>query len=308
MVVSTDASAVANSRLHDLLSSYREEWLSDEIEPYLSQSEWQAFGVERRNVASAGDMGAMILGLVLPLYFVIMVAVGCMYPAVDSTAGERERNTWETTLTMAVPRLSVVAAKYLYVTTLGFVAGALNLGAMTLTMGSVIAPLLGDQQGAMEFRVPLAAIPLLLERLAIKGALVTIDAIGTQTDIAAKILEKGGDYLLALKANRPLMHAEVARFFADPPQSAVTTFETTDGDHGRLEIRRHTVCQEPNATGRSRHGEPVRKLHKIPSITDRRSRGGRPVGFGAGNKSAIILHCSSVSRYRSMMNSFHQST
>src|SRR5215203_764792 len=49
----------------------------------------------------------------------------------------------------------------------------------------------------------ITAIPLLLERLALKGALVTIDAIGTQTEIARTILERGGDYLLALKANRP---------------------------------------------------------------------------------------------------------
>jgi predicted transposase YbfD/YdcC len=90
----------------------------------------------------------------------------------------------------------------------------------------------------------ITAIPLLLERLAIKGALVTIDAMGTQTDIAEKILERGGDYLLALKENRPVLHADVERFFADAPKDAVATLQTTDGDHGRLEIRKHTVCHD----------------------------------------------------------------
>jgi predicted transposase YbfD/YdcC len=90
----------------------------------------------------------------------------------------------------------------------------------------------------------ITAIPLLLERLAIKGALVTIDAMGTQTDIAKKILERGGDYLLALKENRPVLHADVERFFADAPKDAVATLQTTDGDHGRLEIRKHTVCHD----------------------------------------------------------------
>ena len=90
----------------------------------------------------------------------------------------------------------------------------------------------------------ITAIPLLLERLAIQGALVTIDAMGTQTDIAKKILERGGDYLLALKGNRPVLHADVERFFADAPNDALATFETTDGDHGRLEIRKHTVCHD----------------------------------------------------------------
>ena len=91
-------------------------------------------------------MGAMILGLIAPLYFVIMVAVGCLYPAVDTTAGEHERGTWETTLTLAASRFSIVIAKYLYVTTLGFIAGLLNLTAMTLSMGSVLAPLLGPRR------------------------------------------------------------------------------------------------------------------------------------------------------------------
>jgi predicted transposase YbfD/YdcC len=90
----------------------------------------------------------------------------------------------------------------------------------------------------------IAAIPLLLERLALEGALVTIDAIGAQTGIAATILRRGGDYLLALKGNRPATFADVEAFFADPPPGAVETCTTTDGDHGRIEVRRHAVCRE----------------------------------------------------------------
>jgi predicted transposase YbfD/YdcC len=89
----------------------------------------------------------------------------------------------------------------------------------------------------------IVAIPLLLERLALTGALVTIDAIGTQSRIAEKILERGGDYLLALKGNRPATFKDVAEFFAAPPAGSVERFDTTDGDHGRIETRRHAVCQ-----------------------------------------------------------------
>lgn len=89
------------------------------------------------------------------------------------------------------------------------------------------------------------AIPRLLERLELGGALVTIDAIGTQSAIAETIVAKGGDYLLALKANRPTTHEDVARFFADPPADMVSQpFETVGKDHGRIEIRRHRVCHE----------------------------------------------------------------
>lgn len=90
----------------------------------------------------------------------------------------------------------------------------------------------------------IVAIPRLLERLALTGALVTIDAIGTQTAIAQTILNRGGDYLLALKANRPATFKDVAEFFADPHATAVQTVQTTDGDHGRIENRRHCVCHD----------------------------------------------------------------
>jgi predicted transposase YbfD/YdcC len=98
------------------------------------------------------------------------------------------------------------------------------------------------QQATEEKSNEITAIPLLLERLHLKGAIVTIDAMGTQVDIAQKILDGGGDYCLSLKENRPLLHDEVERFFADPEAAGVTTEMTVDNDHGRLEIRRHSVC------------------------------------------------------------------
>ena len=55
---------------------------------------------------------------------------------------------------------------------------------------------------------------------------------------AQVILDRGGDYLFALKANRPAMLREVEAFFADPPEP-LEAFETTDADHGRVETRRH---------------------------------------------------------------------
>jgi predicted transposase YbfD/YdcC len=88
----------------------------------------------------------------------------------------------------------------------------------------------------------ITAIPALLERLELKGALVTIDAMGTQTDIAERILAGGGDYLLSLKANWPVLHKDVETFFADPKAEGIEpVHQTTDADHGRIEHRRHFV-------------------------------------------------------------------
>jgi len=90
----------------------------------------------------------------------------------------------------------------------------------------------------------ITAIPLLLERLALTGALVTIDAMGTQSRIAQAILDRGGDYLLALKDNQASLHDEVRRYLDDPSAKHHSHFETTDGDHGRIEVRRHVVSHE----------------------------------------------------------------
>jgi predicted transposase YbfD/YdcC len=89
------------------------------------------------------------------------------------------------------------------------------------------------------------AIPLLLKRLELTGALVTIDAMGTQIEIAKTIIEGGGDYLLSLKANWPALRDEVETFFADPANAPdCQAHDTVDADHGRLEQRQHRVCHK----------------------------------------------------------------
>lgn len=88
----------------------------------------------------------------------------------------------------------------------------------------------------------ITAIPLLLERLDLAGALVTIDAIGTQTAIAETIRAREGNYLLALKPNHPALFEDVRLFFTDPSPETIQVFQATDGDHGRIEVRRHAVC------------------------------------------------------------------
>ena len=92
----------------------------------------------------------------------------------------------------------------------------------------------------------LAAIPPLLERLGaedgLKGALVSIDAIATNQDIAEAIIDRGADYLLAVKANQPSLRAEVEAAFAEAP--VLETCADLDKGHGRIEERRVAVLRE----------------------------------------------------------------
>jgi predicted transposase YbfD/YdcC len=103
----------------------------------------------------------------------------------------------------------------------------------------------------------ITAIPRLLERLALAGALVTLDAMGCQTKIAEAIQAKGADYLIAVKDNWPNLHGEIERYFETPPDS-LDRHVTTDGDHGRIEVRRHVVSHDVAwlSTDRRFPGEP----------------------------------------------------
>lgn len=136
------------------------------------------------------------------------------------------------------------------------------------------------QQATEEKSNEITAIPLLLERLMLKGSVVTIDAMGTQSEIAEKIVEKGADYCLALKENRPALASEVARFFADREAEGVERAETVDKDHGRLEQRRHAVCSSIDwlKSDRRHPGElDFPHLMMIGMVESEVSRGGQIV-------------------------------
>ena len=96
----------------------------------------------------------------------------------------------------------------------------------------------------------ITAIPKLLELLDIRGATITVDAMGCQKDIAEKIIDQGGDYIMGLKANQGTAHKEVEEFFADAHAHDFrgvehTSHETVDGsDHGRQEVRRLWASQD----------------------------------------------------------------
>jgi predicted transposase YbfD/YdcC len=96
----------------------------------------------------------------------------------------------------------------------------------------------------------ITAIPELLRVLALKGCIVTIDAMGCQTEIAKLIVDQEADYVLALKGNQGTLHDDVQDLFAYARQInfqniAHDFHETIDKGHGRIEIRRHWTIADP---------------------------------------------------------------
>ena len=96
----------------------------------------------------------------------------------------------------------------------------------------------------------ITAIPVLLRYLALTGCIVTIDAMGTQTQIAAQIVEQGGDYALALKENQGSLYEGVSDTFALAEkdhfeQVEYETYRTVEKGHGRIEIREYWSITDP---------------------------------------------------------------
>lgn len=84
----------------------------------------------------------------------------------------------------------------------------------------------------------ITAIPRLLSRLDIAGAVVTMDAMGCQKKIAQQIIQQAGDYVLSLTGNQGRLHEEVATDFTSA-LSPVPALQTLDGGHGLL---KHAQC------------------------------------------------------------------
>jgi predicted transposase YbfD/YdcC len=121
------------------------------------------------------------------------------------------------------------------------------------------------------------AIPKLLDMLAIEGAIVTIDAMGCQREIAKQIIAKKADYVLALKGNQGSLREDVEVFAAE--QKATNFADTTisqdttiDGDHGRIETRTTTVIHDVTWL-RERHGWPG--LNAVVMVESSREIGGK---------------------------------
>jgi len=97
----------------------------------------------------------------------------------------------------------------------------------------------------------ITAIPKLLDLLEISGALVTIDAMGCQTEIAAQIVDAGGDFCLAAKGNQRTLFAGLVDFFDDHLEDdfaryPVRRFETHEHLHGRDDLRSYLICPVPD--------------------------------------------------------------
>jgi len=121
----------------------------------------------------------------------------------------------------------------------------------------------------------ITAIPALLEALEVAGCIVTIDAIGCQTEIAEKIIEREADYVLSLKENQGHLYEDVERLFVDLEDSQYQAYafeyeKTVNKDHGRIEIRECWTISDPEVLRHLRGFENWKGLQTVSRIQAQR--------------------------------------
>jgi sodium transport system permease protein len=135
--------------------------LSEELDAMWPDGCTPRFAVSRNDLAPKTRLGGYVLSQVLPIMILLMVLLGAFYPAIDVTAGERERGTLETVLVAPIPRIQLLFGKVLAVTILATASGVLNLGSMTLTLVQVV-----------NMAAPSADLPVPFARAAATGLVI----------------------------------------------------------------------------------------------------------------------------------------
>lgn len=124
-------------RTAETLDRLNDKTISDRArELQLSEGFEQPFDIERGDVATEKERGSSGASRLIPYFLLLMVTLGAMYPAIDVTAGEKERGTMQTLLTAPIRPAEIVTGKYLSVVAVAVVGASLNLVALSLALGA----------------------------------------------------------------------------------------------------------------------------------------------------------------------------
>jgi predicted transposase YbfD/YdcC len=139
----------------------------------------------------------------------------------------------------------------------------------------------------------ITAIPQLLQALEISGCIVTIDAMGCQTEIAQTIIDQEAEYVLSLKENQGHLYEDVQRLFDDLETSQYTAFrfdydKTVNKGHGRIDIRECWTISDPDVLRYLRGFEHWKKLTSVSRIRAQR-------WIGEEHSSEDRFHIASIS-------------
>jgi sodium transport system permease protein len=142
-------SSFGADRLRQFFRELRERAIRERLAArQLPESMVRPFDIREENVAPAEKVGGAILGGLVPYFIILLCLTGAMYPAMDLTAGEKERGTIETILCSPVSRTHLVLGKFLMVLTASLATAALAITSMAVSFGVGKKMLLGAARGS----------------------------------------------------------------------------------------------------------------------------------------------------------------
>ena len=158
---------------------------AEAVEPVLVISE---------NTAPPARQGGWLLGQILPMLVSFLMIGAAFYPAIDLTAGEKERGTLQTLLTAPISPLAIVFGKFVAVVALALMTGVLNVASMTLVVASI--PLPEELAGQMSFQLDAAVLLLLVLCLLLLGMM--LGAVMMAVAVTARSFKEAQNYLTPL--------------------------------------------------------------------------------------------------------------
>lgn len=190
------ASQEASARVNDALRALSEQLLSLRLMARgLDRAFIEPVRLDRRDVASPTKSTGVLLGMLLPIIMVVMLALGAFYPAVDLTAGEKERGTFETLLATPIGKAEIIAGKFLAVFLLAMLTGLLNLASMAGTFLVLLGQLSGflEEQIRFEIVLPPLAIPSMI--VVMIPLALFISAVMMSAAVLARSFKEAQNYL-----------------------------------------------------------------------------------------------------------------
>jgi sodium transport system permease protein len=166
-------SSIASEKLSGRLKDYQDTLVTERLkERNIERSVLHPIEIKRENLAPKEKMGGFMLGMFLPYMIVILAMIGATYPAIDLTAGEKERGTLETILVTPVSRLDIAAGKFLTVMTASVITIILATTSMSLSAGLGFGQMSewGMEQASFSIK-PLSIVLLLLLMLPLAALL-----------------------------------------------------------------------------------------------------------------------------------------
>jgi sodium transport system permease protein len=169
----------AREKVINAVNEYRSQVVRERLETQgLDVSILYAVEVDPQNVASAGEMGAFVIGMIIPFFLIILMCAGAQHTAIDITAGEKERSTLETVLASSATRTEIVVGKFLTVLLSSFATTVTGLVGLLLTIVSGMSFISGaaDERLVVSFGSVMALLVTLIPAMIFVAA--TFVAIG----------------------------------------------------------------------------------------------------------------------------------